>query len=176
MTTVRRSPTLDQSPARSDQPAIEPVGALFEVPESERQVVGARLHGVRDGLDSIDPGRDVTSPQLRAVVVAIGRLEAAGVPVDVPAVLAELLEAGDVRWPTRSAAAIYLIDLAAEVAIPASAGWHARVVRRATARRRIVEHARAADRLAAGPVDATACDRLRDDLLEVEAAIGRVVA
>lgn len=157
--------------------ATETVSPIYDVPLSERFVVGAALLGCLDGLDALDIDRDLTDPRLRATAQAVRRLEADGRPVDVPAVYVTLAQTADVRWSRPQQLATFLAELVSveTVAVPVSAGWHGVLIREATARRRLVTLARLAEQLAAGSLDPMATTAaLVEDVLKVAETLKRV--
>lgn len=146
--------------------------------ESERLVVGAAMLGHPGGLHSLDADRDLTDPRLQALARAVGRLEATGAQVEPVAVLAELRTDPETGWAHSAAIGVYICELVdvSTVPIPASAGWHARVVREATARRdALTLAARVEDMATTVDLDAIV-GRLEVAVAEVSAAVRRVTS
>lgn len=144
--------------------------------ESERLVVGAAMLGHPGGLHSLDADRDLTDPRLQALARAVGRLEATGAQVEPVAVLAELRTDPETGWAHSAAIGVYICELVdvSTVPIPASAGWHARAVREATARREVLTlAARVEDMATTADLDAIV-DRLEVAVAELSAVVRRV--
>lgn len=144
--------------------------------ESERAVVGAALLGNLDGLHALDPDLDLTDPRLLAVARAVGRLEDAGVPVEPLAVLAAVRADAETGWSRSASIGVYIAELTSVEAVPmpASAGWHARIVREASARRRLVRMAAEVEDLAATADIEDIVSRLKEAVAEVVVAVRRV--
>lgn len=148
--------------------AAAPAGVQFELPLSEEQVLGAALLGHLDGLDRLEPS-DFTDPRRAAIAGTVKALQAQGAPTDPAAVTAALIASPEIRWTAGRNVAIRVAEMVSAVAVPASAGYHARLVAEASARRRLL-------RLAVEVEDLAATASIESVIGRVEALVGECAA